>query len=170
MECKLGMQLESNRQTNFLTSFDMIRQEGGENVDAAVAALANVKQLLQNVEAFDLKELTTMIGELSNEQRICAEAVEAYNNKVYIENVRDKKQSAGMARFAGAQGMASLLKNNDGTLLSQKQTFRAQNEAGQQQLQQFRDAYKMEQDKRQALGMDAVHRGAANKAKEKLQE
>jgi hypothetical protein len=208
---------------------NMIREEGGENVEDVVGALANIKQLLQNVDAFDLNlsmlstrkifrvfnwnsseynhchsslerlkgkrdeilralavlkpghadeqlnrnllpELTAMIGELSEEQRICAEAVEAYNNKVYIENVRDKKQSAGMARFAGAQGMASLLKNADGTLLSQKQTFRTQNEAGQEQLQQFRDAYRMEQDKRQAFGMDAVHRGAANKAKEKMQQ
>ncbi len=89
-----------------------------------------------------LIRLNDMIRELNDQQRICAEAVEAYNNKVYIENVRDKKQSAGMARFAGAQGMAKLLRNAGGGLFSEKATFRAQNEAGQEQLEKFKSAYK----------------------------
>lgn len=207
---------------------DMIENGNVENSEAFLGTLNNVKQLLLNVEAFDLnmsmlstrkifrvfnwnsseynhcksslerlkgkrdillRELatlrpgrenlqldpnfltgiTTMITELGEEQRICCEAVETYNNKVYIENVRDKKQSAGMARFAGAQGMAALLKSNNGTMLSQKDTFRAQNEEGKAQLQKFQSAFKLEQEKRKAFGMDAVQRGAANKAKTELQ-
>ena len=118
-----------------------------------------------------LTGISALIGELNEAQKTCFEAVEAYNNKVFIENVRDKKQSAGMARFAGAQGMASLLRNADGTLLSQKETFRGQpqNEEGGQQLQKFRSAYKQEQEMRQAFGEKAVQRGAANKAKATVQ-
>ena len=158
----------SSEYNHCLSSLEQLRNKR----DTVLRQIAELRLLedLNWVEDGFLLRLDDMLRELNDQQRICAQAVEAYNNKVYIENVRDKKQSAGMARFAGAQGMAKLLRNADGMLLSQKQTFRAQDQAGQEQLQKFQSAYKMEQEKRQAFGMDAVHRGAANKAKATLQE
>ena len=158
----------SSEYNNCLSALENLR----EKRDDVLRMLTLVKPEVNGYEndATLMLALKDKINALNEQQKICAEVVEAYNNKVYIENVRDKKQSAGMARFAGAQGMAKLLRNADGMLLSQKQTFRAQNQAGQEQLQKFQSAYKMEQEKRQAFGMDAVHRGAANKAKSALQE
>ena len=118
------------------------------------------------LSADDRAKLEPMLSGLAALQNTCAEKMTVYNNKVFIESIADKSQSAGMARFAGVQGLAEIIHTSDGHPLIEKADFR-RNEQTAVQSKNIKTLFEEEYNKGIVRGKKDIHRRAASKAMEK---
>ena len=116
--------------------------------------------------AEDITVMEPMLRDLASLQTACAERMTDYNNKVFVENMADKAQSAGMARFAGVQGLAEIIRTADGRPLIEQAEFR-KNDQTAVQARGFKELYEEEYNKRIVGGKKDIHRNAAAAAKDR---
>ena len=142
-----------------------------EKRNAALVTCNDIRKALDNdLDTSEYYGWDRVFRDLDDAQIAFSEKLKAYNNKVFTESISEKSQNAGMARFAGVQGLAEIVADRNGMLLSQDNEFRKLTGDNVTKMKTYKELFAEEYNKGVVYGRENIHRKAAAAAREKQAE